>query len=70
MIRVADRDWEEIENWINSVGEPAVDTVLNDEMTWGVIHDEISAYLAGNGTAEDAAARIDNRVKLYLAESK
>ena len=70
VIRVADRDWEEIENWINSVGEPAVDTVLNDEMTWGVIHDEISAYLAGNGTAEDAAARIDNRVKLYLAESK
>ena len=32
------------------------------------IHDEISVYLAGNGTAEDAAARIDNRVKLYLAE--
>ena len=42
-------------------------TYLPAEVT-ALIEEEISIYLAGNGTAEEAAERIDNRVKLYMAE--
>ncbi len=67
MIRGRDVDWEELEDYLDHVGESVTGTYLPDEVT-ALIEEEISIYLAGNGTAEEAAARIDNRVKLYMAE--
>lgn len=67
MIRGRDVDWEELEDYLDRVGESVTGTYLPDEVT-ALIEEEISIYLAGNGTAEEAAARIDNRVQLYLAE--
>ena len=63
----SDVDWDEAEAYLDRVGAPVTGTYLPAEVT-SLIEDEISAYLAGNGTAEEAAARIDNRVQLYLAE--
>ncbi len=33
-----------------------------------IVDEEISAFLAGHGTAEDCAAKIQSRVSLWLAE--
>lgn len=67
LIRHTDVDWDGIELYIDSIGAPLCENMVPDAVS-DILADEISTYLAGNGTAEEAAERIDNRVKLYLAE--
>jgi hypothetical protein len=42
--------------------------VSNDDTLITLIASEANAYLAGGKTAEDAAAQIQSRVSIYLAE--
>ena len=41
-----------------------------DENIWAIVQEGAGAYFAGDRTAEDAAAAIQNRVELYLNEQK
>lgn len=40
----------------------------SDETLLDILEEQINAYLGGKGTAEDAAAQIQSRVSVYLAE--
>ena len=41
----------------------------SDEI-YAILHEEMSAFLGGVGTAEDCAAKIQSRVSIWLAENK
>ena len=56
----------------------ALDAVMDDiaplpqyeDAIYDLIREEITAYIEGNSTAQDAARVIQNRVKIMLAEGQ
>ena len=60
---INDEDIEDFKTLINIAKPYHSNNAIND-----IIYEEIEAYLAGQKTAEEVAAIMDNRVQLYLNE--
>lgn len=65
--QLSDEDWAHIENFLDTIGSPAMDSTLPENVE-SIIEEELSSYLGGTKSAADCAKMIQNRVSLYLAE--
>jgi len=61
-------DAAKMEAILDSVGMPLLSVWKTDVRE--IIGEELSAFLAGVGTPEDCAAKIQSRVSLWLAEKR
>ncbi|MBR4184920.1 MAG: extracellular solute-binding protein, partial [Clostridia bacterium] len=59
-------DEAKMEAILDSLGRPLLEVWKTDVKE--IIHEELSAYLAGVGTPEDCAKKIQSRVSIWLAE--
>ncbi|MBQ3707811.1 MAG: hypothetical protein II889_07875 [Clostridia bacterium] len=59
-------DAAKMEAILDSLGRPLLEVWRTDVK--GILHEELSAYLAGIGTPEDCAKKIQSRVSIWLAE--
>ena len=59
-------DEAKMETILDSLGRPLLEVWRTDVKE--IIHEELSAYLAGVGTPEDCAKKIQSRVSIWLAE--
>ena len=66
IVDFTEADAEHILDSLASAGVP-LSKRIPDEVT-SILNEELSAFLAGHGTAEDCAAKIQSRVSLWLAE--
>ena len=64
---MTEEDYAKLVRILDEAGVSAFTTQKYDEIR-KIIREEISAYLAGVGTAEDCAAKIQSRVKIWLSE--
>lgn len=67
VFQLTEEDWVHIENFLDTVGSPAMDSTLPENVE-SIIEEELSSYLGGTKSAADCAKMIQNRVSLYLAE--
>ena len=57
-----------IRDWLEKEGTPILEKTPG--AVTDIVNEELSALRAGHGTAEDCAAKIQSRVKLWLAERR
>jgi hypothetical protein len=57
-----------LRSWIDNAGEPFTDAFPSELCE--IVKEEIDAWLAGMGTPEDCAKKIQSRVSIWLAENK
>ena len=67
IVTIKDEQAEEMIAWLDSVGTPVYDVLVPAEIT-AIVDEEISAFLAGTGTADSCAGAIQSRVEIWLAE--
>ena len=68
LIRFDEDDAEKLLSILDTPACPIMETI--PEEVDAIIDEELSAYLAGQGSAEDCAKKIQSRVGIYLAEHK
>jgi hypothetical protein len=68
IIAFTEEDAAHITESLSSAGVP-LSKRIPDEVT-AILNEELSAFLAGHGSAEDCAGKIQSRVSIWLAERR
>lgn len=63
-INLNDADIEKLTGLITSIEN----TAIYDEALFNIVQAEFNAYMGSSATAEEAAARIQSRASIYVAE--